>query len=90
VEGVWVLLAAAADSRIEKIWLDRTPHSLTASLNGPIHTRLWDAVIPGFLLRWDLADLGSGTSTRIIGSPGAFRKNLRTLYQGISRRHTRQ
>jgi hypothetical protein len=57
VAGVWVLLAAAADSRIARIWLDGTPHSLGASLNGPIHTRLFDAVIPGFLLHWELSDL---------------------------------
>jgi dienelactone hydrolase len=57
VDGVWLLLAAAAEARINEIWLDRTPHSLRASLNGPIHTRLFDAVIPGFLQHWDLADL---------------------------------
>jgi hypothetical protein len=57
VKGVWLLLAAAADRRIEKVWVDHTPHSFAASLDGPIHTRLFDATIPGFLLHWDLADL---------------------------------
>src|SRR5262249_30815805 len=32
VKGIWLLLAAAADTRIAKIWLDRTPHSLRAAL----------------------------------------------------------
>ena len=37
--------------------LDRTPHSLAAALDAPIHSNLHDAVIPGFALKWDLADL---------------------------------
>jgi hypothetical protein len=64
VNGVWLLMAAAADRRIEKIWIDRTPHSLAASLDGPIHTRLFDAMIPGFLLHWDLEDLVRATGKR--------------------------
>ncbi len=64
VEGVWLLLAAAADPRIGKIWLDRTPHSLSAALDGPIHTRLFDSVIPGFLLHWDFNDLVSAMGKR--------------------------
>lgn len=64
VKGVWLLLAAAADRRIASIWLDRTPHSLAASLDGPIHTRLFDATIPGFLLHWDLADMVRATGDR--------------------------
>jgi hypothetical protein len=64
VKGIWLLLAAAADRRLEKIWLDRTPHSLAASLDGPIHTKLFDATIPGFLLHWDLTDLVRATGQR--------------------------
>lgn len=56
-KGFWLLLAAAVDHRIGKIWLDRTPASLAASLDGPIHTRLFDVMIPGFLLHWDIPDL---------------------------------
>ena len=29
VKGIWLLLAAAADPRIRKLWLDRTPYSLS-------------------------------------------------------------
>jgi hypothetical protein len=57
VKGIWLLLAAAADTRIRKIWLDRTPYSLRLALKSPMNTDLFDAVIPGFVLRWDLDDL---------------------------------
>ena len=57
VDGVWLLLAAAADSRIEGIWLDRTPYSLRAALDNSVAADLWDAAIPGFVLHWDLHDL---------------------------------
>ena len=57
VSGVWLLLAAAADPRIGKIWLDKTPHSLQVALDDSMSTDLWDGVIPGFVLHWDLSDL---------------------------------
>ena len=57
VKGIWLLLAAAVDTRIAKIWLDRTPYSLRAALEHPMNTDLFDAVIPGFALHWDLDDL---------------------------------
>jgi len=64
VRGIWLLLAAAVDPRIGRVWLDRTPHSLSAALDGAIHTNLFDAMIPGFLLHWDLADLVRAMGTR--------------------------
>jgi hypothetical protein len=57
VKGVWLLLAAAVDPRIGKVWLDRTPHCLRAALENSMNTDLIDTVIPGFALRWDLDDL---------------------------------
>lgn len=57
VGGIWLLLAAAADTRIGKIWIDRTPYSLHAALDHSMAADLWDAVIPGFVLHWDLSDL---------------------------------
>jgi cephalosporin-C deacetylase-like acetyl esterase len=57
VKGVWLLLAAAVDTRVRKIWLDRTPYSLRAALGNEVNTNLFDAVIPGFALHWDLEDL---------------------------------
>ncbi|MFB3921962.1 MAG: acetylxylan esterase [Terriglobia bacterium] len=64
VKGIWLLLAAASDPRIGKIWLDRTPHSLQAALEHTMNTALFDAVIPGFVLRWDLRDLVKAMGNR--------------------------
>ena len=57
VDGIWLLLAAAIDPRIGKVWLDRTPYSLRLAFDNPVNTNLFDAVIPGFVLHWDLGDL---------------------------------
>ena len=57
VAGVALLMAAAVNPQIASVSLDRTPHSLRAALDAPIHTNLHDAVIPRFALKWDLADL---------------------------------
>ena len=51
-------------TRIGKIWLDRTPYSLGAAMEGPLNTNLFDAMIPGFLLHWDLEDLVHAMGTR--------------------------
>ena len=62
--GVWLLLEAAVDSRIQRIWLDRTPCSLRAAFDEPLNRNLHMAVIPGFCLKWDLADLVSAMGGR--------------------------
>ena len=36
VSGVWLLMAAAIDTRIGKVWLDGTPYSLRAALEVPM------------------------------------------------------
>jgi hypothetical protein len=64
VSGIWLLLAAASDSRIKKIWLDRTPYSLHSALENSLATDLWDAVIPGFVLHWDLDHLVRAMESR--------------------------
>jgi len=64
VKGIWLLLAAATDSRVGRIWLDRTPYSLRPALENSMNTDLFDAVIPGFVLRWDLADLVKAMGNR--------------------------
>jgi len=64
VKGVWLLLAAAVDTRISKVWLDRTPYSLRAALENSMNTDLFDAVIPGFALHWDLEDLAKAMEDR--------------------------
>jgi dienelactone hydrolase len=57
VKGIWLLLAAAADRRLVKIWLDRTPWSFAAALEEPMTNNLFDALIPRFALHWDFQDL---------------------------------
>jgi cephalosporin-C deacetylase-like acetyl esterase len=64
VKGIWVLLASAADQRISRVWLDHTPHSYDAAMRNVITTNLFDAMIPGFLLHWDLADLVRAMGSR--------------------------
>jgi len=66
VKGVWLLLAAAVDPRIGKVWLDRSPTSLRAALKYTLNTDLFDAVIPGFALHWDLDDLTQAMGTRTV------------------------
>jgi cephalosporin-C deacetylase-like acetyl esterase len=64
IEGVCLLLAAASDQRIAGIWLDKTPYSLRAALDGSMTADLWDAVIPKFVLRWDLSNLVKAMGSR--------------------------
>lgn len=64
LKGVWLLLAAAIDSRIAKVWLDRTPRNFQSALETSMNTALFDALIPGFLLRWDLPDLVTAMGDR--------------------------
>ena len=64
VKGIWLLLAAAVDTRIRKVWLDRTPYSLRLALENSMNTGLFDAVIPGFALHWDLEDLTKAMGDR--------------------------
>jgi cephalosporin-C deacetylase-like acetyl esterase len=64
VDGFWLLLAAAADPRIGRIWLDRMPYSLRSALDTPLVADLWDAVIPKFVLHWDLKDLVKAMGSR--------------------------
>jgi len=64
VAGVWLLMAAAMDSRLTRIWIDRTPYSLRSALEQPLHKNLHAAVIPGFCLRWDLDELRQAIAPR--------------------------
>ncbi len=66
VKGIWLLLAAAMDTRIVKIWLDRTPYSVRAALEHSMNSDLFDAVLPGFALHWDLDDLTKAMGNRSV------------------------
>lgn len=89
VRGIWLLFAAAVDQRIRKVWLDRTPWSLRAALENPMNTDLFDAVIPGFALHWDLDDLRRAMGDRPVlwtdpanwmGHPAVVRGPFRYRY----------
>ncbi|MEP6539076.1 MAG: acetylxylan esterase [Bryobacteraceae bacterium] len=64
VKGFWMLLAAAVDPRIGKVWLDRTPASYQSAFEGLLSLNLFDAMIPGFALHWDFSDLVKAMSPR--------------------------
>ncbi|HZT29984.1 MAG TPA: acetylxylan esterase [Bryobacteraceae bacterium] len=64
VAGIWLLMAAAQDARLQKIWLDHTPYSLRAALEAPLTRNLHDAVMPGFALHWDLEDMVKAMAPR--------------------------
>jgi len=68
VKGIWLLLAAAVDTRIGKIWLDRTPYSLRAALENSMNTDLFDAVISRLCASLGLGRPyeGHGKSIRIV------------------------
>jgi hypothetical protein len=65
-EGIWgipALLAAAVEPRLGKVILRGTPHSFRQPIeSGKLSRNLMESLIPGFALRWDLADL-----VRLIG-----------------------
>ena len=65
-KGVWLLMAAALDPRLSRIWLDRTPPTLASALDQALNTNLFDALIPGFLLHWDLPDLAGLAGNRLV------------------------
>jgi cephalosporin-C deacetylase-like acetyl esterase len=66
VKGIWLLLAAAADSRIRKVWLDRTPYNLQSALERSMNTYLFEAALPGFVLHWDLENLVTAMGSRTV------------------------
>jgi dienelactone hydrolase len=62
--GAWLLMAAAADARIGRVNLYRTPFSLRAALDNPVNRGLHDAVIRGAALHWDFDDLVKAIAPR--------------------------
>jgi cephalosporin-C deacetylase-like acetyl esterase len=64
--GIWLLVAAAVDSRLSGIALDHTPYSLRLALDGPVHYDLHEAIFEGFALKWDLSNLVSALGRRTI------------------------
>ena len=84
VPGIWVLLAAAIDSRISAVYLDRTPYTYKQALEGPLHANLHEAALPGFALHWDITDLAATMKGRklVWHDPTDWMRNL--VYAGDS------
>jgi hypothetical protein len=89
VAGIWLLIAAATGAPVTQVTLDRTPHSYDTAMNNAIHRNLHDAVIPGFVLRWDIADLARAAAPakivwrdptdwmrNVVALPGNFRYGI--------------
>jgi hypothetical protein len=64
LKGIWLLMAAATDARVGKVWLDRTPYSFQPALENTMNTGLFEAAIPGFALHWKIQDLVKAMGTR--------------------------
>jgi len=63
-KGFWLLLAAAVDPRLSRLWLDRTPATFTTAFEAPLASFLFDVMIPGFARHWDLKDLVQAMGNR--------------------------
>lgn len=87
VRGIWLLLAAAMDARIGKVWLDRTPYSLRVALENSMNTDLFDAVIPGFVRHWDLEDLRKAMGSRPVLWTDPTNWMERTVFLGPAYRY---
>jgi hypothetical protein len=64
VHGIAALYAAAVDQRIGILVLDRTPYSFAPALNSAGNLDLHSALVPGYLLKWDISSLVSALGRR--------------------------
>ncbi|HET8548219.1 MAG TPA: acetylxylan esterase [Bryobacteraceae bacterium] len=78
VAGVPALFAAAASEQIARVWLERTPYSYERALDTPVPQELFETVIPGFLLKWDLGDVAAlaGPKRVVWTDPTDWRANV--------------
>ncbi len=66
VKGFWLLLAAAVDPRLSRLWLDRTPSTFRSAFENPLTSFLFDVMIPGFARHWDFKDLRDAMGKRSV------------------------
>jgi dienelactone hydrolase len=58
VKGFWLLLAAAGGrGAFQRLLLDRMPRNWRSVYESPMSHLLFEAIVPGFALRWDVEDL---------------------------------
>jgi cephalosporin-C deacetylase-like acetyl esterase len=55
--GVYVLHAAALDSRIARVLTQQSPPVLRLGVERPIHRHIYEVAVPGMLTKYDLDDL---------------------------------
>lgn len=55
--GVWLLMAAAMEPRIEAVWVHETPASWREAMAAPLHRALFEIAVPGAALDFDIADM---------------------------------
>jgi len=79
--GMWLLMAAVVDDRLTRLWIDRTPPSLRAALERPLHKNLHAFIIPSFCLKWDLGDLRKAIAPRSVlwTDPTDWMENVRSI-----------
>jgi len=78
VHAVALLLASRLEPRLNRLWLERAPHSFAPVFDSPRHLGLHDAVMPGFYSRWDLADLAQGRQVTWM-QPNDWNNNIVSL-----------
>ena len=76
--AVSLLLASRLEPRLDRLWLERAPHSFAPVFESPRHLGLHDAVMPGFYTRWDLADLAQGRQVTWM-QPNDWNTNIVTV-----------
>lgn len=57
--GITALYASHAEPRIAKVWIERTPYSISLAMDSPIHRNLHEAIVPGLALAGDFKDFTS-------------------------------
>jgi hypothetical protein len=78
VAGVPALFATAASDQIARVWLDRTPYSYERAYDTPAPQELFETVVPGFFLHWDLPEVAklAGTKRIVWTDPTDWRANV--------------
>lgn len=55
--GVWLMMAAALDPRIEAVWVHQTPASWRELIEAPLHQRAFEVILPSAALSFDIRDI---------------------------------
>ena len=64
--GAWLLMAAAVDERIDRVWIHQAPASWREAIASPLHRALFEIAIPGAALQFDIPDLVQSIRPRLV------------------------